>query len=312
MRAWQFVGAHQPLQLIERPDPVPGPGFAVLDVTAAGMCHSDVGFLDGVIAPPTVPLILGHETAGVVSEIGPEVDGLSVGDRVVFAGDEAYAAGWTADGGFATKCLAPLTSLIRLPDSVSFVQGAAAVDAGATSYGGAVHAADLKAGDRIGIVGLGGLGMTGARLATLLGATVYAAEPRRETWSIAKERGVTDIVEDVLELAPLQLDTIVDFAGFGTTTAGAISAVRPGGLVVQVGVGRSEATISTAELTSKPVTLKGSRGGPPHAIKAVLDYMASGQLEIPATTVGFDEIPAALDRLRAGGVVGRLVATPNS
>ncbi len=113
---------------------------------------------------------------------------------------------------------------IRLPGSVSFVQGASAVDAGATSYGGAVHSADLKAGDRIGIVGLGGLGLTGARLAVLLGAEVHAAEPRRETWPIAKERGVISIVEDVLELAPLQLDTIVDFAGFGTTTAGAISA----------------------------------------------------------------------------------------
>jgi propanol-preferring alcohol dehydrogenase len=308
MKAWRFTKAHEPLTLIERDDPTPGPGEVVVDVRAAGLCHSDVGFLDGVIAPARMPLILGHETAGEISFVGPDVTDFAVGDRVVLSGPEDFAAGWSADGGYATRCLAKAVGLVRLPDSVSYVQGATATDAGSTSYGAVMVSGRLRPGQRVGIVGLGGLGMTGARLAVINGAEVFAAEPRREVWDTAKHNGVTDVVEDVLELARHRLDLIVDFAGFGTTTAGAIVAVRPGGLVVQVGLGRDEATISTALLTTKAVTLRGSRGGLPGTVDAVLQHIAAGELTIEASTLTFDEIPAGLDRLRHGGVIGRLVA----
>jgi propanol-preferring alcohol dehydrogenase len=79
--------------------------------------------------------------------------------------------------------------------------------------------------------------------------------------------------------------------------------------VIQVGLGRSEATISTAELTGKAVTLRGSRGGWPGATAAVISHMDKGELEIAATTIGFKDIPDGLARLERGGVVGRLVAT---
>ena len=91
-------------------------------------------------------------------------------------------------------------------------------------------------------------------------------------------------------MASFDLDVIFDFAGFGTTTAGAISTVHPGGRVVVVGLGRNEATISTAELVYKSVTLRGSRGGQPGALESVLDLMAAGELTINTTTIGFEEI----------------------
>jgi alcohol dehydrogenase, propanol-preferring len=312
MKAWLFSGAHEPLKLIEREDPNPGPGQVVVDVRAAGLCHSDVGFLDGTLTGllRRLPMILGHEVAGTVSRVGDSVQDYQIGDRVVLAGPEDFAAGWSADGGYATKCLAMASGLIRIPESVSFVQGATATDAGATAYGAVMGSGELKVDQRVGIVGLGGLGSTGARIAVINGAEVYAAEPRREVWAKAESFGVRKVVEDVSALADLNLDLIVDFAGFGTTTSGAIAAVRPGGLVVQVGLGRSEATISTVMLTGKAVTLRGARGGWPGSIAAVLKHMHRGELEIAASTVGFDEIPASLERLRQGGVVGRLVALP--
>ena len=100
-------------------------------------------------------------------------------------------------------------------------------------------------------------------------------------WGLATQLGVTDIVDDVRDLAPLQLDMIVDFAGFGTTTAGAISAVRPEGRVIQVGLGLNESTIPTAELVVKEVALRGARGGHPGDLEAVLDLMAAGELFHP-------------------------------
>lgn len=310
MKAWLFTGIHEPLQLIERDDPLPGPGEVVIDVKAAGLCHSDVGFIDGELTSHLgqMPIILGHEVAGVISAIGEGVTGFTLGDRVVPMGPADSVPGYSIDGGYAEKCLAKAAGLIPLPDEVSFVQGAAATDAGQTSYGAVMITGQFQPKQKVGIIGLGGLGMTGARIAVVNGGEVYAAEPRRETWDKAKALGVIEVVEDVRELAPYQLDLIVDFAGFGTTTAGAISVVRPGGKVVQVGLGVIEATISTAELTTKPVALLGSRGGIEGTCAAVLQHMMRKELEIEASTIGFDDIPQGLELLRQGGVVGRLVA----
>jgi alcohol dehydrogenase, propanol-preferring len=311
MKAWLFTGAHQPFQLIERETPRPGPGEILLQVRAAGLCHSDVGRMDGTLTPylpKQPPIILGHEVAGVIVAVGDGVSGWRVGDRVVASGTQDYCPGWSADGGYASHCVLPAHTLVPLPDAVSFVQGAAATDAGQTSHSALMVAGELRAGQRVGIVGLGGLGMTGARIAVLHGTQVYAAEPRSEAWDTARAQGVIEVVEDVAQLAPYDLDLIVDFAGFGTTTAGAIGAVRPGGLVVQVGLGRAEATISTMTLIGRAVTLRGSGGGQPSDTAAVLRHMAKGELTIAASTITFDEIPAGLDRLARGGVVGRIVA----
>jgi len=311
MKGCLFTGAHEPLQLIERETPPPGPSEVVVAVRASGLCHSDVGRMDGTLTPympKKPPIILGHEVAGVVVEAGEGVTDYAVGDRVVASGTIAYCPGRQADGGYATHCVLPTHCLIRLPDTVSFVQGAAATDAGQTSHSALMVAGELCAGQRVGIVGLGGLGMTGARIAVLNGAEVYAAEPRREAWAAAREQGVVAMTDDVRELAQYGLDLIVDFAGFGETTAGAISAVRAGGLVVQVGLGRTEATISTMDLIGKGVTLRGSGGGRKSDTIAVLDHMARGDLAIEATTIGFDAIPEGLERLARGGVVGRIVA----
>jgi len=311
MRAWQLTGVNQPLQLVEKDDPVPGPGQVVIDVHGAGLCHSDCGFCDGTLTYmlPGLPMTLGHEVAGSVSAIGEGVDGWQIGDRVVLNGPENFAAGWSCDGGYADKCLALAEGLRRIPEGVSYMQAAAATDAGATAYNAVMVSGELKPGMKFGIVGLGGLGMTGARLAIVNGAEVYGAEIREEAWETAKANGVKEMVRDVMDLAPFECDVIVDFAGFGETTAKAINAVKMGGMVVQVGLGKTEATISTTSLTGRAVTLRGSRGGlMPDAVVEVLKHMEKGELTIAASPITFDEIPEGLDRLAKGGAIGRLVA----
>lgn len=183
MKAWQLTAVNEPLDLIEREDPHPGPGQVVVDVRASGICHSDVGFLDGTLTwiLAKLPLVLGHEVAGVVSEVGPGVDGWAVGDRVAAFGDPQHSPGWSVDGGFADKFLASASGLIKLPDAVDFVQAATATDAGQTAYGAVMGAGKLRAGERVGIIGLGGLGLTGSRIAVLAGAQVYAADPKHDT-----------------------------------------------------------------------------------------------------------------------------------
>ncbi|NYV76576.1 zinc-binding dehydrogenase [Streptomyces sp. UH6] len=313
MKAWQFTDTHQPLVLNEVPEPKAAPGEVVLEVRAAGLCHSDVGlledegWLDMLAKRPITP---GHEVAGVITEVGEGVEGWKAGDRVgVCPTVEGHGAvGYAFDGGYAPRCAVPAATLVALPDSVSFAQGAAGTDSGMTAYHAIVAKGGIKKGDRVGVIGLGGLGQIGARVAVLTGCEVYAAEPNEKVWELGREIGVKEIVKDVTELADKQLDVIVDYAGFGTTTAGAVEAIRPGGTVVQVGMGRLESTISTKSLILKSVILRGSCGGDIDAVKGVYDLMAAGELSPQLTPITFAEISDGLRRLAEGGVVGRLVA----
>jgi alcohol dehydrogenase, propanol-preferring len=154
---------------------------------------------------------------------------------------------------------------------------------------------------------LGGLGVIGARVGKIAGATVYAAEPNPAAHQSGYDVGVSKVYDDVREFAGLELDVIVDFAGFGTTTAGAIEVVRPQGRVVQVGLGVAEATINTLALAQKCVQLVGSFGGTKEDIAAVYELYASGQLSSPMTAIALDDLPQAFAALEEGTAAGRLV-----
>ncbi|MGS2586093.1 alcohol dehydrogenase catalytic domain-containing protein [Streptomyces hebeiensis] len=122
---------------------------------------------------PRIPMTLGHQNAGVISEVGPGMDDWKVGDRVGLApvmpdGDAIGYGAW--DGGYGPKIRATAANLVRLPDELSFELGAMATDAGITSYHAMVTVGGLKKGMRVGVIGLGGLGYIGARVAVLKGA----------------------------------------------------------------------------------------------------------------------------------------------
>ncbi len=317
MKAWLFHEVGRPLELVELPDPEPRPGEVIVDLKASGLCHSDVGITDGTLTEVLGfrPIVLGHEAAGVISAVGDGVASCSVGDRVAIAamGDGKSGVigqatiGIGRHGSYADKTTAWEGEVIPLPDSVSFDQGAAATDAGMTSYHGVFVEGGLQPGMNIGIIGLGGLGMTAARMAVLGGANVYAAEINTAVHEAGLERGVSKVVTNVLDLAPFELDLIVDFAGFGTTTAGAIQVIRQGGRIVQVGVGQQESTINTYLLAMKDLELHGSVGGTPDDTAAVLAFIASGDLQIATQLADFDTIPASLDRLARGEIQGQRV-----
>jgi D-arabinose 1-dehydrogenase-like Zn-dependent alcohol dehydrogenase len=125
----------------------------------------------------------------------------------------------------------------------------------------------VKAACTVGIIGFGGLGQIGGRVAVLTGADVYVAEINERVWQSALDAGVKDVRTSITEFQDVSFDVIIDFAGFGTTTADAINVVRRGGRVVQVGMGCLEATISTASLILRQVTLIGSLGGTRHDVE---------------------------------------------
>lgn len=314
MKSWRFHGTGKPLTLEEVPEPSAGPGEVVVDIKAAGLCHSDVGTLDDpqwMQSFPRIPMTLGHENAGVISEVGPGMSEWQVGDRVglapVMADGDAIGYGqW--DGGYGPKVRATATNLVRLPQEISFELGAMATDAGLTSYHAIVTAGGLTKGMRVGVIGLGGLGYIGARVGVLKGAEVYAADINPATREQASEIGLAGVAESITEFAEKELDLIVDYAGFGSTTTEAIETLAPFGTLVQVGLGKLEATFNTQALIFKQLRIIGSLSGNQQDLAELYELMRGGSLNPPLNTILPSEIPKGLDRLREGGVVGRTIA----
>ncbi|AGP31042.1 zinc-binding dehydrogenase [Corynebacterium terpenotabidum] len=312
MKAWNFTGTHQPFTKVEVEQPTPGPGQILIEMKAAGLCHSDVGILEDEkwLDIMDLPAIPGHEIAGVVAAVGDDATGYSVGDRVCVwpMGTAGKAYGYGRGGGWGEYVVADIDDVIRIPEGVPFELAAAATDAGMTSFGAVMEAGKLQKGEKVGIIGFGGLGQIGARIAFLSGAEVYVAEVNEAVWDAALATGATKVVKDIRELSDIGLTLIVDFAGFGTTTAGAIEAVGYEGRVVQIGMGKLEATINTYPLIMKHVNLVGNTGGSREAIAKVLEFMASGDISPAIELTDFDGIPEGIDRLHRGEVRGRLVA----
>lgn len=314
MKGWEFTTTNVPLKVVEKPDPVATPGRVVIDVKAAGLCHSDVGALNDpgwLNIIQYTPIIMGHEIAGVITEVGEGVTDYKVGDRVGVCPvpkDGTLGPGYGFDGGYANKVSVAAEDLIPIPDGVTYQQAAAGTDAGMTSYHAMFVTGEAKAGMKVGVLGIGGLGQMAAAAAVAAGCEVYAVDPSPAARELAKSIGCKGVFEDVSEIAQFAPELIVDYAGFGTTTAGAIDAVGPGGVVVLVGMGKLESTINTSSMILKAVQLRGSVGGTTEDIAAVYDLMAKGVLNPYITEITFDEIGEGLGRLERHEVTGRLVA----
>ena len=316
MRGWQFTKTHVDPILIEKEDPKAKEGWVVIDVKAAGLCHSDVAALEQeswMSLIPAAPCIFGHECAGVISEVGKKVRGFKVGDRVGVCPIDpktGLAIGYAYDGGYATKCAVPASSLVHIPKGVSFLQGAAATDAGATAYHALFTEGKAKKGMKVGIIGVGGLGQFAARMAVLEGCEVYAVDVNPEARKLAQKIGCKKVYEDTAMLNKIKPDLIVDYAGFGSTTKEATAAVKFGGTVVLVGMGVSKFELETNTMITNQVTLKGSIGSIPSDVAGVYKFFKKG-LDPELTPIPFEKIGEGLVRLKEGKVRGRLVAEIN-
>ncbi|WP_224763611.1 zinc-binding dehydrogenase [Salinibacterium sp. ZJ70] len=183
-----------------------------------------------------------------------------------------------------------------------------ATDAGLTAYHAIMAVGGAKAGMKVGVIGLGGLGYTGARCAALAGAEVYGAEINPETRELADEIGLAGVAESIDAFADKGLELVVDYAGFGTTTAAGIEVLAEFGTFAQVGMGRLEATINTYPIIINQLTIKGSKSGTKEDLAGIYEIMRSGKLNPPINRITHADIPEAIDKLREGGVVGRFIA----
>jgi D-arabinose 1-dehydrogenase-like Zn-dependent alcohol dehydrogenase len=197
--------------------------------------------------------------------------------------------------------------LVPIPDEVSYEQAAVATDAGLTAYHALTARGHVKPGDKVGIIGAGGVGHLGIQYALALGASVYVAEVNDAQREASAGYAYSKWAKSILEFASENLDVIIDYAGFGITTSEALQAVKFGGRVVLVGIGVPEFTVSTM-LVGKEAELVGSLNGTKDDLEQVLAILAAGKASAHTESINFYDIPAGLKRLAAGDVRGRLVA----
>lgn len=328
MKAFRFLGAEKGLTLEELPIPTPGPGQALIQVKAAGLCHSDTHVLHGGGAAwmCALPITLGHEIAGIITSLGegpaapgsPPPTALKVGDRVAVAcvghpiqgRDFQEALGVGCDGGYADYAVAPLKNLVRLPDAVSFADAAVATDSVATAYHAVVAEGRVSASTTVAVVGLGGLGLNGVAVAALRGARVFSVDINTDKFAQARSLGAVDCATSLGEFAGEAFDVVLDFAGTQQTVEAAVDAVRPGGCVVLVGLAAQKVQITTTSLVTQNVSLRGSTGASVQEFREVLDLLASGSLKPYVQEIPFEDIPKGLEMLGRGEAKGRLYTVP--
>ncbi len=311
-RGWQFTGTNEPLTFVEKELKPLEEGYVRIKVHHAGLCSSDVGALHDPtwMALISVPCILGHENAGEIIELGPNVEGWEIGERVAICPmpyNGAYGPGYGRDGGYGTITSAHSDMLIRIPDNVSSEQAAASTDAGMTSYHAIVVKGGVKKGTKVGIIGLGGLGTVGMDVAIGKDAEVYVATRKEAAQKKAKEHGAFKVAANIKDFKDDQLDVIVDFAGAGITTREAMEVVKPGGKVVLVGMHTPEIPINGNDLILRQTELVGSMGGTKEDIADLLQLISEGKLKIGVELIPLSAVAEGLKRLEQGEKDDRLV-----
>ena len=261
MRAWVVDAPGsidtEPLALVERPDPQPGPREVRVRVSVCGVCRTDLHLIEGDLPPRRHGVVPGHEVVGIVDARGDGATRFATGDRVGIAwlrhtcgvcrfcrrGDENLCVaprftGWDDDGGYAELTLAPEAFAYRLPDEFDDEHAAPLLCAGIIGYR-ALKRAELPPGGRLGIYGFGASAHLAAQVALHQGAEVFVMTRSEQARGLARELGAA-FVGEADEPPPQPLDAAVLFAPVGTLVPPALRALDRGGTLAVAGIHLSD------------------------------------------------------------------------
>jgi propanol-preferring alcohol dehydrogenase len=257
MRVMALEHLREPLVLRDRPIPEPGAGEVRIAIEACAVCRTDLHVVDGELPKPTLPIVPGHQIAGIVDKLGTGVTAFTIGDRVGVpwlgstCGACAYCTserenlcraacftGFQRDGGFADMCIADARFVLRLPADYSAVAAAPLLCGALIGYRALRLAGD---GHRLGIYGFGSAGHMIAQVARYLGRDVYAFTRPGDQRAQAFARSVGAVwAGDSTTRPPLELDAAIIFAPAGDLVPLALAATAPGGTVVCGGIHMSD------------------------------------------------------------------------
>ncbi len=285
--------------LAERPDPRPGSGEVIVEVAAAGICGTDLHIYDGEYATD-VPVTMGHEVSGTVTELGDGVDPGWLGARVV---TETYYAtcglcelcragrinlcpdrrsiGTHVDGGFAPRVLLPARGLHRIPDWLD-ASVAALFEPLACVCHSLLEPPRVGAGDDVLVVGPGPVGLLAAQVARACGARVHVRGTRRDERRLEAARGLgfaTSIVGERLD-APVDADVVVECSGHEAGMAFGLESARRGGRYIQIGLAGKPVALPFDEVCFRELTVTSGFASTPSSWQRALELVEERKVDL--------------------------------
>src|SRR3954454_2309486 len=349
MRAWAVVENGRDLEPLDLPTPEPKGTEILLEVTHCGVCHSDLHIWDGYYdigggkrmslkdRGVVLPLAMGHEIVGRVAKVGPEAEGVKVGDvRIVFpwlgcghcdrclAEEDnmclvSRALGVYQNGGYATHVVAPHPRHLIDPGTLDPALAATYACSGVTVYSAIRKVMPLPPDKPVVLVGAGGLGLAAiAVLKALAHEALVSVDLSPEKRQAALEAGATKVVDAsghgvtdrIVEACGGPAEAIIDLVNGTATAAFAFAALRKGGKLVQVGLFGGELNLPLPIMAMRGLTVQGSYVGNPKELRELVALAQDGGIPaLPITQMPQDQANEALMRLRDGKVTGRVVLT---
>ena len=346
MELWAITEPGKPLQKLTEVDPVPLGTEVLVKVSHCGVCHSDLhlwkgeydlgggkklNILDRGVKLPRAP---GHEVLGEVVAVGPDAQGVKVGDsRVIYPwmgcgtcavclrGDEnlcdkPHALGVIHHGGFSSHVVVPHPRYLFDYGNVDPAVAATFACSGITVYAAIAKMGTVEKSAAILLIGAGGLGFAALTMLHAMGySRVFMSDINPDKAEAVLAAGATgfvasgpDTIAEIHRLAGGPPAVVIDLVNNGKTTAMGLEVLGRGGKLVLVGVGGGEISLSTAGMIFRPRSIIGSATGSLHDLAAVIALANTGKLApVPITKMPKDQANAAIDRLEHGNVTGRII-----
>lgn len=327
-----------PLTIEEVPRPQLSAHEVLIEVEACGVCHSDLHVADGDWKQFTGivkrPLILGHEVAGRVAELGAAVRDIKIRDRVGVPwlywscgecefcreGNENLClkqsiTGVTVDGGFAQFLKVRASHATPIPDGLSAIEAAPLFCAGVTVHRALKHA-QISPGQRVAVFGVGGLGHLAIQLARALGAEITAIDISENKLELARTLGATrtlnaaasDVTKEFRRSGGAHVALVT--SGANAAYDAAFASLRATGTLLVVGLPAEDICFPPIMMAAREVRIRASAVGTRQDLREVLALAAEGKLRCEVTMRPLADINAVLNEMRRGEIAGRIALTP--
>jgi D-arabinose 1-dehydrogenase-like Zn-dependent alcohol dehydrogenase len=333
MKAVQTSKANAPFEVVERPIPQPGPRQIRIKVEACGVCHSD--FVVRAALFPTMPLprVPGHEIAGRIDAVGPEVSAWKIGDRVgvgwhgghCFVCDacrrglfinceKAKVTGVSHDGGYAEYAVVPAESAARIPDKLPATDAGPLLCAGVTTYN-SLRNSGARSGDTVAIQGIGGLGHLAIQYAAKMGFRTVAISSGADKEKLARELGAHEYIDTNSIPAADGLKklggahVVLATAPHSSAIASTVGGLKARGKLLIVAAPHEPLTINPLELISGR-TVAGWPSGSAIDSEDTMTFSALTDVRPRIETFPLDQAEAAFQKMMANKVRFRAVLVP--
>lgn len=327
-RAWVAAGAKQPLvQDVVHFHPL-GDEEVEVAVEHCGLCHSDLSVLNNDWGISKFPAVLGHEVVGRITALGPAAKGLKVGQRVgvgwgsasclhcrqCMSGQQHLCPEWEATiighrGGFATHVRAQWPWVIPLPEGLNVADTGPLLCGGVTVF--SPLAMYAKPADRVGIIGIGGLGHMGVKFAAAYGCEVTAFTSSESKFDEARAFGAHHVVStrDTAAITRLarSLDLLISTVNVPLDWGAMIGALAPNGRLHMVGAVVEPVPVAAFSLIEAQRAVSGSPTGSPVAISTMLEFAARHGIAPQTEHFPMSDINRAFARLESGKARYRIV-----